>query len=198
MAETTKNWLSKTNCPRFFAGEISAINIGVTTVIHPKSTPVINRKNNSNSQLKEVALPRVASANKPDNIIKDLRRPYFSAGLPIIKVPTIVPRIAMATVKPSHVLFKLKMDSSCEVVPDIMAISYPNRNPPSAIMIATVNTFCCFIFESNYWFKILNQRYGSTHGDAIRLSLLYTSDAADEEDSVDLGGRRIIKKKKKK
>ena len=24
--------------------------------------------------------------------------------------------------------------------------------------------------------------------------LLYTSDAADEEDSVDLGGRRIIKK----
>ena len=27
--------------------------------------------------------------------------------------------------------------------------------------------------------------------------LLYTSDAADEEDSVDLGGRRIIQKKKK-
>ena len=27
--------------------------------------------------------------------------------------------------------------------------------------------------------------------------LLYTSDAADEEDSVDLVGRRIIKKKKK-
>ena len=28
--------------------------------------------------------------------------------------------------------------------------------------------------------------------------LLYTSDAADEEDSVDLGGRRILKQKKKK
>eukprot|EP00828_Plagiopyla_frontata_P020953 TRINITY_DN27014_c0_g1_i1.p3 TRINITY_DN27014_c0_g1~~TRINITY_DN27014_c0_g1_i1.p3 ORF type:complete len:121 (-),score=27.31 TRINITY_DN27014_c0_g1_i1:23-385(-) len=28
------------------------------------------------------------------------------------------------------------------------------------------------------------------------LCLLYTSDAADEEDSVDIGGRRIIKKKK--
>ena len=28
-----------------------------------------------------------------------------------------------------------------------------------------------------------------------KLCLLYTSDAADEEDSVDLGGRRIIKKK---
>eukprot|EP00658_Telonema_sp_P-2_P081232 TRINITY_DN827_c0_g2_i2.p1 TRINITY_DN827_c0_g2~~TRINITY_DN827_c0_g2_i2.p1 ORF type:complete len:119 (+),score=17.66 TRINITY_DN827_c0_g2_i2:128-484(+) len=37
------------------------------------------------------------------------------------------------------------------------------------------------------------------HPDLLRLwwsCLLYTSDAADEEDSVDLGGRRIIKKKK--
>ena len=30
----------------------------------------------------------------------------------------------------------------------------------------------------------------------IRICLLYTSDAADERSSVDLGGRRIIKKKK--
>eukprot|EP00656_Telonema_subtile_P003181 TRINITY_DN11455_c0_g1_i3.p1 TRINITY_DN11455_c0_g1~~TRINITY_DN11455_c0_g1_i3.p1 ORF type:complete len:244 (-),score=58.67 TRINITY_DN11455_c0_g1_i3:71-802(-) len=33
-------------------------------------------------------------------------------------------------------------------------------------------------------------------GHAMYPCLLYTSDAADEEDSVDLGGRRIIKKKK--
>ena len=32
--------------------------------------------------------------------------------------------------------------------------------------------------------------------DKIRGCLLYTSDAADERSSVDLGGRRIIKKKK--
>ena len=30
----------------------------------------------------------------------------------------------------------------------------------------------------------------------ISVCLLYTSDAADERSSVDLGGRRIIKKKK--
>ena len=30
----------------------------------------------------------------------------------------------------------------------------------------------------------------------LSLCLLYTSDAADERSSVDLGGRRIIKKKK--
>ena len=34
--------------------------------------------------------------------------------------------------------------------------------------------------------------------DTINSCLLYTSDAADEEDSVDLGGRRVIKKKKEK
>ena len=32
---------------------------------------------------------------------------------------------------------------------------------------------------------------------AFSICLLYTSDAADERSSVDLGGRRIIKKKKK-
>ena len=31
----------------------------------------------------------------------------------------------------------------------------------------------------------------------LRICLLYTSDAADERSSVDLGGRRIIKKKTK-
>eukprot|EP00658_Telonema_sp_P-2_P004207 TRINITY_DN1157_c0_g1_i14.p2 TRINITY_DN1157_c0_g1~~TRINITY_DN1157_c0_g1_i14.p2 ORF type:complete len:132 (+),score=28.12 TRINITY_DN1157_c0_g1_i14:391-786(+) len=38
---------------------------------------------------------------------------------------------------------------------------------------------------------------GGKLGSGGNTCLLYTSDAADEEDSVDLGGRRIIKKKKK-
>eukprot|EP00658_Telonema_sp_P-2_P063574 TRINITY_DN52329_c0_g1_i1.p1 TRINITY_DN52329_c0_g1~~TRINITY_DN52329_c0_g1_i1.p1 ORF type:complete len:143 (-),score=45.45 TRINITY_DN52329_c0_g1_i1:53-481(-) len=36
----------------------------------------------------------------------------------------------------------------------------------------------------------------NTRVTSLDTCLLYTSDAADEEDSVDLGGRRIIKKKK--
>src|SRR5665648_168605 len=36
----------------------------------------------------------------------------------------------------------------------------------------------------------------SIYEDVDIFCLLYTSDAADEEDSVDLGGRRIIKKRK--
>ncbi|GAB5800684.1 hypothetical protein JMUB7518_28170 [Staphylococcus aureus] len=37
------------------------------------------------------------------------------------------------------------------------------------------------------------QHYG-TAAQGLRTCLLYTSDAADELDGVDLGGRRIIKK----
>src|SRR5664280_61948 len=49
---------------------------------------------------------------------------------------------------------------------------------------------------STRWFSYsLRYCWSSMFGTPPRLCLLYTSDAADEEDSVDLGGRRIIKKK---
>ena len=47
--------------------------------------------------------------------------------------------------------------------------------------------------------KLFQPGTGSVHGhsdlDQTDRCLLYTSDAADERSSVDLGGRRIIKKK---
>ena len=39
--------------------------------------------------------------------------------------------------------------------------------------------------------------YQLSDGEMQKVCLLYTSDAADERSSVDLGGRRIIKKKNK-
>ena len=43
-----------------------------------------------------------------------------------------------------------------------------------------------------------DSRYAEAPDSSVfRCCLLYTSDAADERSSVDLGGRRIIKKKKK-
>ena len=46
-------------------------------------------------------------------------------------------------------------------------------------------------------FELANDQVGiaKTYGN-LGTCLLYTSDAADERSSVDLGGRRIIKKKK--
>ena len=60
-----------------------------------------------------------------------------------------------------------------------------------------------YIFDSwdGYWVggadRIIVQANGVTKFDeSFSNCLLYTSDAADERSSVDLGGRRIIKKKK--
>src|SRR5674536_406150 len=54
--------------------------------------------------------------------------------------------------------------------------------------------------EVTEWLSVTSSGTPTTRGPNSAASsetcLLYTSDAADEEDSVDLGGRRIIKKKK--
>ena len=44
--------------------------------------------------------------------------------------------------------------------------------------------------------KLNTAIFASADKPDVRSCLLYTSDAADERSSVDLGGRRIIKKKK--
>ena len=49
------------------------------------------------------------------------------------------------------------------------------------------------LFLCNYFLLLLTKAFLE-----VKICLLYTSDAADEEDSVDFGGRRIIKKKEKK
>eukprot|EP00658_Telonema_sp_P-2_P070808 TRINITY_DN60202_c0_g1_i2.p1 TRINITY_DN60202_c0_g1~~TRINITY_DN60202_c0_g1_i2.p1 ORF type:complete len:183 (+),score=32.47 TRINITY_DN60202_c0_g1_i2:142-690(+) len=64
----------------------------------------------------------------------------------------------------------------------------------------------CGVFVSKHRWKQHRkhqQHWCFLHGNCLNpvlcvdtTCLLYTSDAADEEDSVDLGGRRIIKKKK--
>ena len=70
---------------------------------------------------------------------------------------------------------------------------------------ATVDECTSWIIQKNIHLKITKGR-ASKFGDYKPLEkgkghhiscLLYTSDAADERSSVDLGGRRIIKKKKK-
>eukprot|EP00658_Telonema_sp_P-2_P033940 TRINITY_DN2481_c0_g1_i6.p1 TRINITY_DN2481_c0_g1~~TRINITY_DN2481_c0_g1_i6.p1 ORF type:complete len:146 (+),score=16.80 TRINITY_DN2481_c0_g1_i6:185-622(+) len=77
--------------------------------------------------------------------------------------------------------------------------------PPSAhVHLDAAWDGCAFIERCSHGLLIPNLLIPpDTHSAAQlprRMSpcLLYTSDAADEEDSVDLGGRRIIKKKKKK
>ena len=52
------------------------------------------------------------------------------------------------------------------------------------------------IADKKYTFKVATDATKVEIAQAVETCLLYTSDAADEEDSVGLGGRRITKKKK--
>src|SRR5674536_406565 len=83
--------------------------------------------------------------------------------------------------------------------------SAPAWRPPPDPEVPEKPVRCKFTAE--YKLKILAEadrctEYGQIGGllrrEGLYSCLLYTSDAADEEDSVDLGGRRIITKKKKK
>ena len=59
--------------------------------------------------------------------------------------------------------------------------------------------FCFIIFlfyDFNIFKNLLVDSKGPMMAKLLLSCLLYTSDAADERSSVDLGGRRIIKKKK--
>eukprot|EP00658_Telonema_sp_P-2_P039077 TRINITY_DN2793_c0_g1_i7.p1 TRINITY_DN2793_c0_g1~~TRINITY_DN2793_c0_g1_i7.p1 ORF type:complete len:124 (+),score=14.47 TRINITY_DN2793_c0_g1_i7:455-826(+) len=73
-----------------------------------------------------------------------------------------------------------------------------------SVRLAGLGVLELFPDLSSHLANLPEQPWRREHGEedgppysALIPCLLYTSDAADEEDSVDLGGRRIIKKKKK-
>eukprot|EP00828_Plagiopyla_frontata_P026157 TRINITY_DN3392_c0_g1_i4.p1 TRINITY_DN3392_c0_g1~~TRINITY_DN3392_c0_g1_i4.p1 ORF type:complete len:151 (-),score=8.71 TRINITY_DN3392_c0_g1_i4:10-462(-) len=82
----------------------------------------------------------------------------------------------------------------------VMHRARPDENGSSQLVGIGARTVCnsvafqrkCDTVSVNNFGKIL------AHVLCVDTCLLYTSDAADEEDSVDLGGRRISKKKKKR
>ena len=59
--------------------------------------------------------------------------------------------------------------------------------------ISNIEIFDSFYIDDNFYIITLKDDLKTPN--IFEICLLYTSDAADERSSVDLGGRRIIKKK---
>ena len=64
--------------------------------------------------------------------------------------------------------------------------------------VRTHITLACTECKERNYITEKNRRNDPNRIELNKFCLLYTSDAADERSSVDLGGRRIIKKKNKK
>src|SRR5512147_1424411 len=121
-----------TRRPRYFAGEISAIYIGDTTDAPPTAKPPMNRKNMKENQSQASAQPIAETKNSTASAKRIPRLPKMSAGRPTTMEPMIVPISALETVKPRLASLRLKCDFSQSVVPEITAVSKPNRRPPKA------------------------------------------------------------------
>ena len=82
--------------------------------------------------------------------------------------------------------------SSCLSVNRSSQIKHLDNSRRAKVKVLTndLNQLCIRKFTGSECFYVDRCRMSNT-------CLLYTSDAADEEDSVDLGGRRILKTKKK-
>src|SRR5665648_1186829 len=67
------------------------------------------------------------------------------------------------------------------------------------LSLSILNRFSVYCVIFLFYFLLIhasnNKHTYGCRNHQCNICLLYTSDAADEEDSVDLGGRRIIKKK---
>src|SRR5678809_564079 len=67
------------------------------------------------------------------------------------------------------------------------------------VMVGEIVAFRVLLPDDDWLYlegEVRHHRHGMGFGVQFVDCLLYTSDAADERSSVDLGGRRIIKKKK--
>ena len=130
------SWLTATSKPRRWAGAISVMYIGQTTEAAPTATPPSHRKNSSAYQSHARAQPAAATRKSTARQASTGRRPHQSAGRPTSSDPTIVPSRALETVKPSRLSVSEKTWRRDSVVPEITAVSNPNRNEPSAATIA--------------------------------------------------------------
>ena len=81
----------------------------------------------------------------------------------------------------------------------VLTVPFTFTVEKGAVSAAPVNKVCPMtgdVVNAFHTRDFKGQTVGFCDGDCA--CLLYTSDAADERSSVDLGGRRIIKKKKNK
>src|SRR5262249_32539431 len=109
----------------------SAMYTGATTEADPTARPPTKRNATKLVRSTASAQPIEAVRNMRAITKRTLLRPNASVGLPTARAPTIEPNRAVATVNRSSKLLNLKFVCSHPVVPEITAVSKPNKSPQS-------------------------------------------------------------------
>jgi hypothetical protein len=119
----------------------------------PMPTPPRNLEMSSIYQFAAKAHPKEDTKYSSAHSHNIARLPYASPGFPIMMDPRTVPMRAMETVKPSVASVSPNNGRRNRVVPEITAVSNPNRNPPSADTIVAKRSF--FLTAGSFEKKIL-------------------------------------------
>eukprot|EP00658_Telonema_sp_P-2_P009928 TRINITY_DN13708_c0_g1_i3.p1 TRINITY_DN13708_c0_g1~~TRINITY_DN13708_c0_g1_i3.p1 ORF type:complete len:275 (+),score=41.18 TRINITY_DN13708_c0_g1_i3:318-1142(+) len=127
----------------------------------------------------------------------EVPRRHHVTGLPAQRVLTIA-----AVMKAHQGLKSLSSYDICTAIPGGSRVQDVGVDVAvAAAMASSLSNVSLRASTASFGEIGLTGQVRAVNGPALRAleaCLLYTSDAADEEDSVDLGGRRIIKKKNKR
>src|SRR5215210_5213268 len=132
MPITTVNWLIATLRPRIFAGDISAMYIGLNIEAIPTLIPAAERIVKKTGSDEENAMPNDEAVKMRAAVISPGLRPRRSESLPAIRQPTIQPRAREPVKNPSETGVSPNAVRRKGRAPEITAKSKPNKYPPNA------------------------------------------------------------------
>jgi hypothetical protein len=135
------NCATATNLPLNLPGEISAMYIGAITEAAPIANPPKSLEKRSVHHPFDNAHPRAEMKYNAPQIKSMTRLPRISPGLPTAIDPITVPHKAIDTVTPRVASVRLKCCVMNFVVPEITAVSKPNRKLPNADTIVANRRF---------------------------------------------------------
>ncbi len=109
--------------------------MGPSTEEPPTPNPPMKRKATKADQFHAMAQPRPETRYRTAITRRLSRRPKRSPGKPASIAPRTVPKSALNTVTPKRKGVRLYVWVRALVVPEMTAVSNPNRRPPSAATI---------------------------------------------------------------
>lgn len=126
------NWFTETMRPRIRAGVISAMYIGDASEATPTPTPPRMRNTTKTQNRCGNAVPTAEARNSTPASTSVFLRPNRSLNTPASRQPTTQPSSAQAAAQPLSAGLRAKCACKKPMAPEITAVSYPNKRPPSA------------------------------------------------------------------